>query len=219
MIQLIVATDIRFYREGLVQTLHGRGGIEVVGSASDWPELLAAARELEPDLILLDVALVPRTPHLRDAVDALGAAKVVVIALPSEPDDVLPWVEAGVDGYVASDASVAELVEAIEAADRGEACCSRAVAADLFARVSRLSRMVESAPRPAGASPEQLTPRERQVARLMARGLSNKKISRKLGIKLPTTKNHVHNVLQKLCLEGRGEVAAWHYEVHGRDRH
>lgn len=215
MVHVVVASGIRFYREGLVKLLMAAGEIEVTGTASDWAGVLAALDRLRPDMILLDVGVVPRHPHLRDVVDALGVAKVVVLALPSEATDVVKWVEAGVDGYVAADAGVGELLQVIDSASRGEARCSPAVAGHLFERVSHLSRMVDAGPLPAGASPDQLTPRERQVARLMARGLSNKRISTNLGIKVATTKNHVHNVLQKLCLEGRGQVAAWHYEPGG----
>ncbi|MEJ2503426.1 MAG: response regulator transcription factor, partial [Gemmatimonadota bacterium] len=197
MNHVVVASGIRFYREGLIELLKARDDIEIAGAASD----------------LLDVGLAPPGADPRDVVDALGDTTVIVIALPGGAVSVIPWVEAGAAGYVAADAGVAELLEVMDSVRRGEARCSPAVAGHLFERVSRLARMVDTGPLPAGAAPEQLTPRERQVARLMAKGLSNKRISRQLGIKVATTKNHVHHVLQKLCLEGRGEVAAWHYEL------
>ncbi|HUH11688.1 MAG TPA: response regulator transcription factor [Longimicrobiales bacterium] len=211
MIRLLVASGVRFYREGLVELLRTDEGIEVVGVAADWDGALAALVELEPSMILLDVNLVPARPALREVVDALCGTKVVVIALPSEERDAVRWVEAGVDGYVASEASIQDLRAVIAAAEKGEARCSPSVAADLFRRISRLSRIVEARRLPPAAAPGELTPRERQVARLLAQGLSNKRIAHRLGIKLTTTKNHVHNVLQKLSLDRRAEVAAWHF--------
>lgn len=217
MNHVVVASSIRFYREALVELLEARDEIEVAGTASDWGDVLARLERLTPDMLLLDVGLVPVQCRARDVVDALGDTKVVMIGLSGGVGAVMRWVEAGADGYVPMESGVAELLEIMDSASRGEARCSPAVAGHLFERVSHLSRMVDTGPLPPGATPEQLTPRERQVARLMAQGLSNKRISRELGIKVATTKNHVHNVLQKLCLEGRGEVAPWHYEV-GKDR-
>ena len=211
MSRLLVASGVRFYREGLVELLAGDPETEIVGVAADWRAVLASLARLRTDMVLLDVDLVPEGMQAREVVDTLCGQKVVVIALPSEERDVVRWIEAGVDGYVPSDASIEDLRAVIRAAEHGEARCSPAMAASLFRRLSRLSRMLEARRLPPAAAPEDLTPREREVARLVAQGLSNKRIATRLGIKVTTTKNHVHNVLQKLSLDRRTEVAAWHF--------
>jgi len=109
----------------------------------------------------------------------------------------------GIAGFVTSEASVAELVAAIESVARGESLCSPSVVAALLRRLGSLARSW------AEADPTQpLTRREREILELIDEGLSNKQIAQRLRIELPTVKNHVHNILGKLGVRRRAEAAA-----------
>ena len=138
--------------------------------------------------------------ELRAAHDAL---KVIVLAIDEQEDCVLPLVEAGAAGYVTHEASLAELFSVVRSAVRGEALCSPRIVASL---ARRLTQMADQ--RPVRAELGELTVRERQIARLLDEGLSNKEIAIQLCIEVATVKNHVHNILEKLHVHRRGEAAA-----------
>ncbi len=211
MIRLLIASEIRFYREGLAGLLPAAGTIAVVGTAADWACAVEASRAHQPTAILVDATLLPDKERLRELKAAAPGMKVLVVALPSAAEEAVGWIESGADGYVPREASLKELRIAVEASVRGEVCCSPDVTARLFRRVARLSQLLSE--RTTGRPRQTLTPREREVAGLIAEGLSNKGISRKLGIEIATTKNHVHNILSKLSLDRRTQVAAWHHRV------
>lgn len=207
MIRLLIASGIRFYVEGLSGLLPERGSVELVGSAFDWASALDELTRLRPDVLLVDASLPPHPDRLRVIRETAPSTKIVVMALPSAAEVVLDWVEAGADGYVPRDGSLTDLAEAIEAAARDEVCCSPKVAAELFRRLSSMAERLDERE----AAPDALTSREREVAELIASGLSNKGISRQLGIAMSTTKNHVHSILSKLEMERRSQVVAWHH--------
>jgi DNA-binding NarL/FixJ family response regulator len=184
VIRIVIVADTRLYREGLAQVL-GRGAhITVVATAARQDEALARLADLKPDVVLVD-------------------APVVALGVADDDDDVLGCAEAGVAGYVPREASVDHLVAVIESAARGEAICSPRIAASLLRRVARLA-----AGQGAAVPQGRLTSREREIIGLIDRGLSNKEISKHLGIEVATVKNHVHNILEKLKVHRRGEAAA-----------
>jgi DNA-binding NarL/FixJ family response regulator len=117
--------------------------------------------------------------------------------------DVLGWAEAGVDGLIEQSASLESLMSAIVRVAAGESVCSPSMTATLLRRVSDAARR-----HPEQLALAELTTREREIVRLLARGLSNKEIATDLRIGLSTVKNHVHNILEKLQLRRRSEVAA-----------
>ena len=118
--------------------------------------------------------------------------------MPNHESEILAVAEAGIAGFVTSDASVAELVAAIESVARGEALCTPSVTAALMRRLASLARSW------AEADPiEPLTAREREILELIDEGLSNKQIAQRLRIELPTVKNHVHRILGKLGVHRR----------------
>ena len=128
--------------------------------------------------------------------------RTVAFAVADVEADVLACAEAGISGYVAEDGSAEDLVAAVLRAVNGELVCPPRIAALLFARVAALSDRTFRAPA------EPLTPREREIADLVASGLPNKSIACELSLAPATIKNHVHNILQKLSLQRRGELAA-----------
>ena len=201
MIRVYVVAAVRLYRQGLAALLPRREGIEVVGSASSWAAAAAEATAAAPDVVLLDMALADGPGAIREIVSTAEDVKVIALAVAETERDVIAYAEAGVSGFVARDESLDDLVAAIESAALGQVTCSPRIAAALLRRVTAMSR-------PLAASEERLTPREQEIAALLDEGLSNKEIAQRLYIELPTVKNHVHNILDKLNVRSRFEVAA-----------
>ena len=205
VIHVLVISGICLYREGLAEMLDRTGVISVVGSASDVSEGLALWNGLDepPDVILLDTAPAGAEVSIRALLNALPDVRVVALAVPNHETEILAVAETGIAGFVTSDASVAELVAAIESVSRGEALCTPSVVAALMRRLASLARSW------AEADPIQpLTRREREILELIDEGLSNKQIAQQLRIELPTVKNHVHHILGKLGVHRRAEAAA-----------
>jgi two-component system nitrate/nitrite response regulator NarL len=179
------------------------GVISVVASASDVTEGLEEWNMLDeaPDVILLDTAPPDADIRIRALLAALPDTRVLALTVPNRESEILAVAEAGIAGFVTSDASVAELVAAIESVARGEALCPPSVVAALMRRLASLAR--------SWADPtEPLTIREREILELIDEGLSNKQIAQRLRIELPTVKNHVHHILGKLGVQRRTEAAA-----------
>jgi NarL family two-component system response regulator LiaR len=200
LIRVLVADDHAVVRQGLRTFLELQEDIEVVADAADGRAALAAVAEHEPDVVLMDLVM----PGLNgiEAIRRIAGERPLtrVIALTSFLDDdkVFPAVRAGAAGYVLKDIEPPELVQAIRTVHAGEALLHPAVAARLMDEVAA-----------AGGrdTPENLTPREREVVELIARGLSNKRIALELGIAEKTVKTHVSNILSKLGLTDRTQVA------------
>lgn len=201
--RLLVATEVRLYREGLAASLAARAEAEVVGVAGCGAEAVEALRREHPDLVLLDPALPGAPEVLREARLGAPAAAVVALAIAASAEEVLACAEAGMAGYVDRSASLDDLVRTLAAVARGEVPCSPEIAGSLFRRVGALAR--QAAP---PAEVDALTPREREVLALIDGGCSNKEIARRLCIELSTVKNHVHNLLGKLGAGRRGAAAA-----------
>lgn len=197
--RVYIVSDVRLFREGLWSSLLGETRINLVGTSS--ADSIDAIVRMRPDVLLLDFAargslrLPCRTRLL------LPSLRVVAFAVAEAEADVLACAEAGICGYVAQDGSADDLVVAVLSAVGGELVCPPRIAALLFQRLATLSAR---SPEP---GQEPLTLREREIAELVARGLANKAIARELRLAPATIKNHVHNILQKLSLQRRGEIA------------
>jgi DNA-binding NarL/FixJ family response regulator len=200
VIRVLVADDHAVVREGLRTFLALQDGIEVVGEAADGNEAVHATERLKPDVVLMDLVM----PRL-DGVAAMREVRrrtphVRVIVLTSFADDerVLPALQAGAAGFLLKTAQPAEIARAVRAAHAGEAVLDPGVAA----------RLVEAIAQPPGEPPrERLTPREREVLALIARGLSNKRIAFELGLSEKTVKTHVGHLLAKLGVPDRTAAA------------
>lgn len=203
MIRVVIAADIRLYREGLAEMLGREAGITVVGTAADWPQSLARVRDLMPDVLLVDMAMPESVFAVRSISAAAPVVKVVALAVPESERDVIAYAEAGIAGYVTREASIEELVQAVESAARGELILSPRMAATLLRHVAVLATE-----RGADMPEARLTTRELEIVELIDDGLSNKEIARRLSIGLPTVKNHVHHILEKLHVTRRSEAAA-----------
>jgi two-component system, NarL family, nitrate/nitrite response regulator NarL len=201
-IRLAIVSNVRLYRDGLSEALAGAHSLEVVGTAGGLSDACALASRERPDLTLVDLASTPSLEIVR-VLASMHTTRVVGLAAPDRDDELLCCVEAGLAAYVTRDASLAELVQMIELADRRQAVCSPRMAGLLLERVASLAA---SGPRDLRAGT--LTPRERQIVGLISDGLSNKEIGGRLCIELGTVKNHVHNILEKLEVSKRTEAVA-----------
>lgn len=203
-VRALVASDLRLYREGLLDRLAPVRCLEVVDSVADPASTLAAVQALVPDLVLLDLAM----PGAIELACALGpVTKVVVLSVHELEEEVIACAEAGVSGYVTREASFEELVEIVECVARGDMPCTPRIGALLLERVAAGADR-----RGRGDSAARLTRRELEVVGLIDTGLSNKQIARELSIELATVKNHVHSILGKLEVSRREDAAR---RVHG----
>ncbi|MFO7320302.1 MAG: response regulator transcription factor [Chloroflexota bacterium] len=196
-IRILIADDHAVVRQGLRMFLTLDSDLEVVGEAADGQQALQLARELHPDVVLMDL-LMP----VMDGIQATSTLKqtmpdIEVIALTSvlEDSSVVSAIRAGAIGYLLKDTEADELIRAIKAAANGQVQLSPKAAA-------RLMREVR-----APESPEVLTERETEVLRLLAQGKSNKEIAHILTISEPTVKTHVSSILGKLHVSSRTQAA------------
>lgn len=203
MIDVLVVADIPLYREGMVRALgHGRR-VHVLGAATSSEEALSRVRDLQPEVILVDVAMNDGFDTVRAIGEATPEAKVVALAVSDTEADVIACAEAGVWGYVPRDGTLDDLEAVVESVARGESLCSPRIAASLLRRVGALAAELRGPP-----PVTSLTARELEVAALLDQGLSNKEIAQRLSIAVPTVKNHVHSILDKLHVNRRTEAAA-----------
>lgn len=203
MITVLIVADIRLYREGLAQVLERQEQFHVAGTAADAEGALARLRASCPQVVLVDMAMAESLATVRAITDLAPDVKVLALSVAETEGDVFACAEAGIAGYVPRHGSLTDLVAALDSVARGEALFSPRMAASLLRRVAALA-----AQQPDGSLQFHLTPREREILRLLDEGLANKEIALRLGIEVATVKNHVHNILEKLQVHRRGEAAA-----------
>ena len=201
--RVLLVADIRLYREGIESVLADREPLEVVGAARDADEAVELAAAVQPDIALVDVAMADAVAGVRAIRRAVPGVKILALTVAETEAEVLTCIEAGVSGYVTRESSVDDLVAAIQSAGRDEMLCSPRIAATLVRRVAALAAGATRA-RPEAV----LTGRELEIVGLIDEGLSNKEIATRLLIEVPTVKNHVHNILEKLQVRRRADAAA-----------
>ena len=211
-IRVLLADDQEIIRTGLRMILNAQPEIEVVGEAADGREAVALARQLRPDVCLFDI----RMPNL-DGIEAtrqlagpevVDPLAVVVITTFDLDEYVYGALKAGARGFLLKDAGPELLVQAIEAAARGDALIAPSVTARLLATFSN-SRAGTPRPQPI----EPLTVREEEVLVTVARGRTNAEIADELYISLSTVKTHLASLMNKLGARNRVEIAMWAYET------
>ena len=201
-IRVLVAIGVRLYREGLSEMLGRYEGFKVVALAADHSSALEQSYELQPDIVFLDISMPDGLRLVHELHAVAPDAAVVATAVAETDDEIVACAEAGVAGFVTRDQSLAEAVRVLESAACGESPCSPRTAAALLRHVAVLS-----AQRKSPGPPDGLTPRESEIAGLIARGRSNKEIARELRIEISTVKNHVHHMLEKLGVRSRAAAA------------
>ena len=199
-IRVLIADDHAILREGVRALLASTGDIEVVGEAGNGRRAVEACRELDPDVVLMDIAM-PELGGLEAALELRKQglrAKVLVLTQYEDREYVRRLLKAGVAGYVLKKSAGSELAGAIRAAQRGGLV--------LDPEVARAAMEEASPARRGGDRYESLTDREKQVLRLVAEGKSNKEVADVLGISVKTAMSHREHVMEKLDLHNRAEL-------------
>jgi two-component system, NarL family, nitrate/nitrite response regulator NarL len=203
-IRVLVADDHPMFRAGVVASLGAAPDIEVVGQADDGPAALRLARDLLPDVALLDVNMPGGgLVAARDITAACPATRVVMLTVSEDEDDLLAAMKAGASGYVLKGAGATELIGVLRAVNAGEVYVAPALAWGMLRELSK--------PRPSDPFDE-LTTREREVLELVAQGLSNQEIADRLSLAEKTVKHHMTNILGKLQVRSRVEAALMAYK-------
>lgn len=199
-IRVLLADDHPVVRQGLRTFLESRGGIEVVGEAGDGSAAVDSAARLRPDIVLMDLVMpglngVEAIAHIREQ---SPDTRVVVLTSFASDDQVIPAVQAGAAAYLLKDVEPAGLETAIRLVHQGEALLDPQITARVMEEVAH--------PAPTGDLAS-LTPREREVLGLLARGLSNRELAETLVVSEKTVKTHVSNILMKLGVHDRTQAA------------
>jgi DNA-binding NarL/FixJ family response regulator len=217
---VLVADDHPLWLSALERDLVAHG-FRVVATASDGPSTVRRSRATRPDVLVLDLNL----PGMRgdEVCRAIGdlPTRVLILSASGEQHDVLAAIKAGATGYLVKSASASEIVDAVGATARGEAVFTPGLAGLVLGEFRRMAEAgadpgeadPEAASGPGGPSPmPELTPREVEVLRLVATGMSYKEIAAELFLSHRTVQNHVQNTLQKLHLHNRVQLARYAIE-------
>ncbi|WP_322972924.1 response regulator transcription factor [Microcella humidisoli] len=192
VIRVLVADDHAVVRAGIVALLAGEHGIEVIGEAADGEQAVQLALALRPDVVVMDVRMPgltgdAATARIRERTDDV---RVLVLTTYESDASILSAIEAGASGYLVKAAPAEELIAGVRSVAAGEVALSPAIAAQLVARVRE-------------PAPPVLTPRETEVLRLVAEGLSNREIGARLFVGEATVKTHLLRAFEKLGVNDR----------------
>jgi DNA-binding NarL/FixJ family response regulator len=207
-IRVVVADDQEVVRAGIAALLGAQDGIEVVGEAADGAAALAEAARTEPDVVVMDIRM-PGMDGLTATRQLTGGPRVLVLTTFDADEYVYEALRAGASGFLLKGARPAELAEAVRVVAAGNALLAPTVTRRLIEHVVEHGLAPPAAPR---GTPE-LTPREREVLVLLARGLSNAEIADQLVLADQTVKTHVSHVLTKLGLRDRAQAVVHAYET------
>ncbi|MEW2296934.1 response regulator transcription factor [Streptomyces sp. NPDC006743] len=207
--RVVVADDQTVVREGIVMLLGLLPGIEVVGSAGDGDEAVKLVAEVAPDVVLMDLRM-PRC----DGVEATRrirsqypGTQVVILTTYADDESLFPALKAGARGYLTKDAGGDEIVRAVESVLSGDAGLSPGIQRRLLERLSDSDHRQTHPSEP----PDGLTGRECEVLVLIAEGLSNQEIARRLHVSTATVKTHINNLFAKTGLKDRAQAVRYAY--------
>jgi NarL family two-component system response regulator LiaR len=204
-IKILIVDDHRVVRQGLRTFLELQDDFDLIGETGDGISAVKMAKQFIPDVILMDLVM-PRLDGIEATrqIKSLGQnIKVIALTSFTEDDKVFPAIEAGASSYLLKDVSPDELIDAIRAAYRGEARLHPDIARKLMEQVAKKSRTIQD------VRGKDLTDREMDVIRLVSQGCSNQEIAQQLVISRQTAKTHVSNILSKLELEDRTQLAIY----------
>lgn len=204
--RVLLVDDHALFRKGFASLLLARGGVEIVGEAGDGLEAIEKARQLKPDLILMDVKM-PGCSGI-EATRIITAdqpgTKVVMLTVSDDDETVFEAIKSGACGYLLKNLDPTELFDLLDGVSRGEAPISRPMATKILQEFADRTRH-----RPAGEQERtELTRREMEVLQLLTTGSTNRQIAATLRITENTVKNHLRNILDKLHVDNRVQAAA-----------
>ena len=200
---VVLVDDHALFRAGVITELDD--GVEVVGEAGDVQTAVEVIEETQPDVVLLDVHLQGGNgPAVIGAIaDKLPDVRFLALSVSDAAEDVIEVVRAGARGYVTKSISGADLSDAVRRVAEGDAVFSPRLAGFV------LDAFASTVPAPEDPALDQLTPREVEVMRLLARGYAYKEVARRLSISIKTVETHASSVLRKLQLSNRHELSRW----------
>jgi DNA-binding NarL/FixJ family response regulator len=205
-VRVVVVDDHDLFRTGLRNLLEEQG-VNVVGDAANGETAIRLARELAPDVVIMDLNM-PGLTGVETTRKLAGIApltRVVVLTISADDDDVMDAVMAGACGYLLKDSSIQDLIVGIRAAAAGESLISPQIAGKLLQRLRSQSTSGDAA----ATIRAELSDREIEVLKLIANGKDNAQIARDLFISPKTVKNHISNILMKLQIENRIQAAVY----------
>lgn len=207
-VSLVIIEDNRLLREGLCELLQRQLDFRVLDAGADSSVLGRHSTWPQPAILLLDVGLQDdHSLHICTRVhEGFPGVRVIVMGMASPDDDIAAFVRAGVSGFIMKDATTEEFAATIRYVAQGEQALPRALTDSLFVQIARQNHPL---PTDVVEDSVRLTAREREIVALLGEGLSNKEIAARLHIAIHTVKSHVHNILEKLSLHSRLEVAAF----------
>jgi DNA-binding NarL/FixJ family response regulator len=211
-IKVLLVDDHALFRKGVASALALHMDIEVVGEASDGEEALAKARELMPDVILMDISM-----PVCDGLEAtrrikaeIPYVKIIILTVAEQDESLFEAIKSGAHGYLLKTIEPRHLLEALRGVFKGEAPISRVTASKILREFARRSQ--RSAPEE--ASPVgKLSPREGEILELLTKGATNKEIAATLCISIHTVKNHLQNIMDKLHIQNRAQAVAYAFEA------
>ena len=206
-IRVLLVDDHPLFRKGIASLLSAEPGFEVLGEASDGQEAIEKARDLMPDVILMDISMpgvngLEATQRIKQEIPYV---RIVILTVSDEDQNLFEAIKSGAQGYLLKKIEPQTLFQTLRGVLEGEAPLSRVMATKLLAEFAR-QRRAASEPRTPTAT---LTEREKEVLGLLAAGKTNKEIAGALGIAENTVKNHLKNILEKLHLENRVQAATF----------
>ncbi len=206
-IRTMIVDDHALFRRGLEMVLDEEPDIELVGQASDGAEAVEKAAESLPDVVLMDIRM-PRSSGIeacRAMKEAAPSAKIVILTISDEEEDLFEAIRAGASGYLLKDIPLDEVADTVRAVHGGQSLINPSMAGKLLTEFAVLAKR-DDEERAQELPAPRLTEREMQVLKLVARGMNNRDIAKELFISENTVKNHVRNILEKLQIHSRMEA-------------
>ncbi len=209
-IRLLIIEDNRLLRDGILSILKPQRDIVVIAASGDGKDTLVKIKLLKPNVVLLDLGLRSQNSlHVVEIVKKdFPEAKIIVMDLAPVQADILQYVKAGANGFILKDASLNDFLITIRTVSEGATVLPPLLVDSLFSQIvdhavregkSKLNKAVK------------MTKREREVITLLGEGMSNKEIAQKIHVSTYTVKSHIHNIMEKLALHTRLEIANYSY--------
>lgn len=208
-VRVLLVDDHHLVVEGLRAVLSTDPSVEVIGEARTGRQAVSQAEALKPDIILMDIRMsdMDGIAATRQVKQVVPTTAVIMLTMYENPDYLFEAVKAGASGYVLKDVAGPELIEAIHTVADGGSLLNQEVVGRFLRRLAADAEQAAVMPITSGQGPERLTPRELEVLRLIARGLSNKEIAARLSVSVATVKTHLEHILQKLQVSDRTQAA------------